>query len=136
MKTVFENKIARGGFALSKMLKSIDEYHIEGKLTDEERDGLRDLARQHASVENEIDVEFVLELDRRVRALEQAQTAGDEDDGTVRLADAWKAGMVVYSGDKRSENGVNYTCIAPEGMPCSWSPSDYPTYWQKDDVQP
>ena len=38
-----------------------------------------------------------------------------------------------YNGDKCSENGSNYTCIAPDGVACVWSPSAYPAYWKLDE---
>ena len=38
MRGIFEQVIARGGFDLTAMLARIDEYHIEGKLDDDERD--------------------------------------------------------------------------------------------------
>ena len=34
MKAIFENVIRRGGYDLTGLLKNIDRYHVEGKLTD------------------------------------------------------------------------------------------------------
>ena len=48
MKKLFENVIARGGDDLGVMLKKIDSYHIEGKLTDAEKDELYEKARARA----------------------------------------------------------------------------------------
>ena len=45
MKEIFKNVIARGNYELTALLKKIDAYHIEGKLTDAERDELYTLAR-------------------------------------------------------------------------------------------
>lgn len=50
MKNIFIDVILRGGFNLSAMLKKIDVYHIEEKLTDEEREYLRMLAINHADI--------------------------------------------------------------------------------------
>ena len=47
-KGIFEQVIARGGFDLTAMLARIDEYHIEGKLGDGERDALYAEASAHA----------------------------------------------------------------------------------------
>lgn len=44
-KGIFEQVIARGGFDLTAMLARIDEYHIEGKLDDDERDSRQRTAR-------------------------------------------------------------------------------------------
>lgn len=27
--------------------------------------------------------------------------------------------------------GSVYTCIAPAGVVCTWSPDEYPAYWEK-----
>ena len=40
MKSIFENVIKKGGYDLTALLAKIDTYHIEGKLTDSERDEL------------------------------------------------------------------------------------------------
>ena len=45
MKTVFEKVIRRGGYDLGGLLQRIDEYHVEGKLTDGEREELMGMAR-------------------------------------------------------------------------------------------
>ena len=50
MKDIFTDVILRGGFNLSGLLKKIDVYHIEGKLTDEDREYLKTLAINHADV--------------------------------------------------------------------------------------
>lgn len=38
-KGIFESVISRGGFDLTAMLARIDEYHIEGKIDDDELTG-------------------------------------------------------------------------------------------------
>lgn len=48
MRTIFEQVIARGDYDLTAMLQNIDRYHIEGKLTDEDRESLYALAREGA----------------------------------------------------------------------------------------
>lgn len=50
MKNIFKSVIARGGYNLSALLKKIDVYHIEGKLTDSERDELRAYAINSADI--------------------------------------------------------------------------------------
>ena len=35
------------------------------------------------------------------------------------------------NGDKVMFNGNVYECIAPEGVACVWSPSEYPAYWEE-----
>lgn len=36
-----------------------------------------------------------------------------------------------YNGDKVTFEGSKYICIAPDGVACTWSPTQYPTYWEK-----
>ena len=48
VKPMIESTILSGDYELDKILSSIDLYHIEGSLTDEERRELIDLARENA----------------------------------------------------------------------------------------
>ena len=56
MKAIFESVIKRGGYDLSGLLKKIDSYHIEGKLTDAEKDELYEKARGKANPGDSIDI--------------------------------------------------------------------------------
>ena len=58
MKQIFENIIKRGGYDLTRLLKKIDSYHIEGKLTDAERDELYAQARQTPEAQYEVKAEI------------------------------------------------------------------------------
>lgn len=40
-------------------------------------------------------------------------------------------GTWYYRADYVLFDGAVYTCIAPEGVVCVWSPSEYSVYWQK-----
>lgn len=130
MKTIFENVINRGMFDLKGLLKKIDTFNIEGKLTDEDRDDLYIKAREAADVANSVDVIAKLtELEQRVLALEKA---GVDDTVTGdTTADEYVVGKWYYNGDKVMFEGTEYVCIAPEGGVCTWSPKEYPTFWNK-----
>ena len=81
MKTIFENVIARGDYDLAGLLKKIDEYHIEGRLSDDERDELYEKARTGANPAESVDVlAKIAELERRVKALEEGQDSGTGSD--------------------------------------------------------
>ena len=41
------------------------------------------------------------------------------------------AGKSYYKGDKITYGGERYECICTEGLPCVWSPTDYPAGWKK-----
>lgn len=63
-----------------------------------------------------------LSLSERVSALEKAAPAPAE----------FVPGTWYYRGDKVKFEGCTYSCIAPSGVTCVWSPSEYPAYWRKD----
>lgn len=126
MKTIFESVIHRGGYDLSGLLKKIDGYHVEGKLTDAEKDELYRKARGEA-VPNVDVMAKLMELDDRVRKLESAETSEQED------YPEYVPGKWYYAGDKISYGGKNYVCSAPEGAVCTWNPDEYPAYWSVEE---
>ena len=65
MVSIFKDVILRGGYNLSATLKKIDTYHIEGKLSDEERDELRTLAINNADVAKHPEYAAIAERVRR-----------------------------------------------------------------------
>ena len=63
VKPMIESTILSGDYELDKILSSIDLYHIEGSLTDEERRELIDLARENAKVKyGEEDISDLIDL--------------------------------------------------------------------------
>lgn len=129
MKTIFEQAISRGGFDLTAMLARIDEYHIEGKLDDEERDALYAAARAHAHPQYDYDAEIEA-LWAAIRALQEAI-----DGGTGEMPEEWPefaqptgAHDAYHAGDQIAYNGKHYICKM-DG--CVWSPDVYPTGWQE-----
>lgn len=127
MKTIFENVIARGDYDLAGLLKKIDGYHIAGRLSDAERDELYEKARTGANPAESVDVlAKIVELERRVKALEERQDSGT---GSTDVPDEYEVGKWYYKDDKVMYDGKKYTCTAPDGVVCVWSPAEYPTYW-------
>ena len=130
VKPMIESTILSGDYELDKILSSIDLYHIEGSLTDEERRELIDLARENAKTQyKEDDITTIIlqlhDLDKRVKALEE----GGEP--TPKEYPEYKAGKWYYNGNGVTFEDKKYDCIAPEGVVCVWSPAEYPTYWQE-----
>lgn len=126
MKTIFENVINTENYDLKDILAKINIHHIEGNISDEDREELIALARSKAWASNSIDILHKLEeLDLRVKALEEGNTTDPKEEYPPYTVGKW-----YYNGDKCSENNVNYICIAPEGVVCVWSPSEYPAYWE------
>ena len=127
MKTIFENVIARGDYDLAELLKKIDVYHIAGRLSDAERDELYEKARTGANPAESVDVlAKIAELERRVKALEERQDSGT---GSTDVPDEYVVGKWYYKDDKVMYDGKKYTCTAPDGVVCVWSPAEYPAYW-------
>lgn len=118
----FKNVISKGGYDLTALLKKIDLYNIEGKITDDERTELYAIARGGAKPSDSVDILAKLtELEQRVKAL--------EGKGTEETVAEYVAGKWYYAGDKCTFEGVAYVCTAPEGTVCVWSPKEYPAYW-------
>ena len=70
------------------------------------------------------------ELDKRVKALEEAKEDDTTEEGTEEDAAEYEVGKWYYAGDKVSFNGKTDKCIAPNGVVCVWTPTEYPTYWE------
>ena len=126
MYSIIKNVIDRGGYDLSAMLTKIKALWAEGDLNDEQKGELIQSAQNGAIPQKSVDFMLKLEeLDRRLKALEE-NDADLEDDASEFVAGKW-----YYAGDGCVFNGVKYKCVAPDGVVCVWSPSDYPAYWEK-----
>ena len=127
MKTIFENVIARGGYDLADLLKKIDSYHIDGKLTDEERNDLYAYARHEPKAQYDVAAE-IEKLWAAIRALQNGQGSGnagstEEWPEYVQPTGAHDAYQI---GDKVTYNGKQYTCTMAS---CVWSPDTLPSAW-------
>ena len=129
IKGIFEQTILRGGFDLAAMLERIYLYNVEAKLTDEERESLYALARQHARPQYNYDAEIEA-LWAAIRELQQGgqqggTTPSDEWPEFVQPAGAHDA---YHVGDKVTFNGKHYVCKLAS---CDWSPAVYPDAWKE-----
>ena len=59
-----------------------------------------------------------LTVEQRLSALERSA-----------FVDSYTAGKWYYRGDRVRFDQNVYTCIAPDGVVCVWSPLEYPAYW-------
>ena len=126
MKEMFEQVIQLGNYDLKTLLDRIDQYHIEGRLTDEERLDLIMQARKGAEPEYDYAGE-INALWAAVRALQQSISPPVEDEWP-EFVQPTGAGTAYQVGDKITFKGVRYVCRLPH---CVWSPADYPIGWQK-----
>ena len=132
MFNVVKSVIESRNYELSDMLTKIDTLWVQGSITEEERAELIDLARQNAQVQQSIDILAKLEeLDQRVKALEEAKSDVPTEGGEEVTYDEYVAGKWYYNGDIVMFEGKTYKCIAPAGAVCTWSPSEYPVYWEE-----
>lgn len=124
---MIETVIKNGNYNLTDILKKIDRYHIENKISDEEKEVLYSLAREHANGAIDVDLfKKVAELEARVKELEESRS----DSVNEQNIEEYIPGKWYYNGDKCLESGIAYICKAPEKMACTWSPSEYPPYWE------
>lgn len=126
-------------YKLEEELEKIYVLYSKNKLSKEQMEELEALAREKANTDSSIDVINKLkemdlkmqEFNARITKLENAETEEPEEPTEEITYPAYVPGKWYYRGDNCSENGKNYTCIAPEGQVCVWSPSEYPAYWQE-----
>ena len=121
---IIKNVIKEGRYNLTELLVKIDTLWVQGSLTDEQKSELVLAAQTNADFGNSLDIiAKIEELDARVRAVEGEEPGGEMEE--------YVPGKWYYNGDKVSFNGKIYVCIAPEGQVCTWSPAEYPAYWEE-----
>ena len=126
MYTIVKNVISQGGYDLTSLCAKINALWVQGSINDEQKDELIASAQNGADSKDSVDLISKLEeLDRRVKALEENRAEPSVD------AEEFVIGKWYYAGDNCLFNGDKYTCVAPNGVVCVWSPADYPTYWDK-----
>lgn len=126
VKSVIESK----NFELKDMIYKINSLWVQGNLTEEQKFELISKAQSNADYKNSIDILRKLEeLEKRVSALESKEGENEETEKPESHAE-YVAGKWYYNGDIVTFENVAYMCIAPEGQVCTWSPSEYPAYWQ------
>lgn len=129
MYDVIKTVINEGNFALGELLSKIDYFFAKGSLTESEYAELKEKARSSAEPSKEADLfAKLMELEARVKKLEEG---GVSNEGESTVED-FVVGKWYYNGNKCLWNGKVYTCIAPEGIACVWSPTDYPAYWDAE----
>ena len=125
MYDVIKDVINTRRYVLADMLHKIDTLWAQGDIDDDQRTELIALAQGNSDTTQEMNVlEKLKELEQRVRALETGSTEPGE------AYPDYVVGKWYYSGDKITFEGGKYKCIAPDGVVCVWSPTEYPTYWE------
>lgn len=128
MQKIIENVIDSKNYELSGMLKKIDTLWLQGSITDEVRTRLSEKARVNANIQKSVDMfTKLMDLEKRIEALELKNSEITEEE--TPTYEEFTVGKWYYTGNRVSFEGKNYECTAPDGTPCVWSPTEYPTYW-------
>ena len=125
IKPMIESTILSGDYELDKILSSIDLYHIEGSLTDEERRELIELARENAKIQYK--EEDISQLFDRLHALEERVTKLEETE-VVEKYPEYEDDRWYFSGEGVTFDGTKYICIAKK---TKFSPAEKPKDWQE-----
>lgn len=123
MRTIFERVIARGDYDLTAMLQNIDRYHIEGKLTDEDREALYALAREGAQPV----YDYAAEIEAIWAAIHALQGQTPDPDEWPEFVQPTGAHDAYGVGAQVTYNGQRYRCKLAN---CVWSPDAYPDAWE------
>lgn len=126
MYDVIKDVINTRRYVLADMLHKIDTLWAQGDIDDDQRTELIVFAQGNSDMTQEVNVLAKLEeLEQRVRALEESGGADPGEEYPDYVAGKW-----YYNGDRITFEGGKYKCIAPAGAVCTWSPTEYPTYWE------
>lgn len=123
MRTIFERVISRGDYDLTAMLQNIDRYHIEGKLTDEDREALYALAREGAQPV----YDYAAEIEAIWAAIHALQGQTPDPDEWPEFVQPTGAHDAYGVGAQVTYNGQRYRCKLAN---CVWSPDAYPDAWE------
>ena len=123
MRTIFEQVISRGDYDLTAMLQNIDRYHIEGKLTDEERESLYALAREGAQPV----YDYAAEIEAIWAAIRELQGQAQDPEEWPEFVQPTGAHDAYGVGAQVTYNGQRYRCKLAN---CVWSPDAYPDAWE------
>lgn len=141
MRSTFERIIRNGSYDLEQMLRRINYYHAEGKLTDEDREQLTALARGEAPNALKLDGKAeILALWREIRTLqarvtalesggkEPGETPGDNSADFPEYVQPTGAHDAYQTGQGITWNGQRWRSLIDNNV---WSPDVYPQGWAR-----
>ena len=140
MRSTFERIIRNGTYNLEQMLRRLNYYHAEGRLTDEDREALISLARGEAPNALELDGKAEIlalwreihTLQARVTALEDGivepgETPADDSESFPEFVQPTGAHDAYQQGQGITWNGQRYRSLIDANV---WSPDVYPQGWE------
>lgn len=126
VRPMIESTISSGEYDLASILSTINLYHIEGALTDQDRTELRDMARENAKPQYDPEKDISQMLDR-LHALEERVIKLEETE-VVEKYPEYEDDRWYFSGEGVTFGGTKYTCIAKK---TKFSPAEKPKDWQE-----
>ena len=134
--------IANGKYKLDEMISKLSRLWVEDQITETEYDALVEFARDNANAGSEVEsniseivqqlMQRIVSLESKVAELEKAWSEDpDEPSEPVVTYEPYDPHKWYYKDMTCSFEGKNWKCIAPEGQVCTWSPRDYPVYWEE-----
>lgn len=125
MKSIFTQVINRGDYDLTALLEKVDKYHIEGKLTDNEREELYLEARKQPTEQYNY-AEEIKAIWAAIRALQENGGSNEEETVIEEYKQPTGAHDAYMLGNKVVFNGVVYECLKDY---CVYNPAVMPSYW-------
>ena len=126
VRPMIESTISSGEYDLASILSTINLYHIEGALTDQDRTELRDMARENAKPQYDPEKDLSELLDR-LHALEE-RVAKLEDAEVVEKYPEYEDDRWYFSGEGVTFDGTKYT---RKEKKTKFSPAEKPKDWQE-----
>ena len=125
MYEVFQTAISANRFDLTALTEKVTKYHVEGKLTDEQRDSLLAQAQAQADPHNSYG-SWQDEADKLWAAIRELQTTEppvEEYPQWVQPTgahDAYPLGAKVTYKEKRYESAIGANVWSPDVYPSGW----------------
>ena len=123
MKNIFKNVIEQGGYNLETLLKKIDTYYIEGRLTLTDKNELYALARKTPAA----NYNYATEIEKLWAAIRELKNESIDNTTIADFVQPTGAHDAYQKGVKVKYNGKVYTCLLDN---CVWSPDVLPSAWQ------
>lgn len=132
MKEVIQLVIDGGEYDLADMLAKIEREWVLGHLAEGDRDALIESARANAKPEGSMGpvAERVTAVETALRELTARMDKLEGAEPPLEQYPDFVLGKSYYKGDKISYGGQRFECIYTDGLPCVWSPADYPDGWK------
>lgn len=145
MYEILKRIIREDEYELREMLLRIEMMYAGGRISLDEMEELKMMARKNAKSENSYATvqeqikkafEMIAMLQAQIDEMKEigSSEGGEETDEWSEWKQPTGAHDAYYAGMKMTfTDGKRYTCIAPEGVACVWGPDVMPGYWMVEE---